>query len=116
MNELKFIMDNINPVTVWGSNNEYFEITKKHFPKIKIVARGNEVKVLGDEAELMLFREKFQGIIDHVDKFQSLNTTDLEQLLDTKIHYNVEASSYLLEKGLIGSSSDPIVLARMGLL
>ena len=116
MNELKFIMDNINPVTVWGSNNEYFEITKKHFPKIKIVARGNEVKVLGDEAELMLFREKFQGIIDHVDKFQSLNTTDLEQLLDTKIHYNVEASSYLLEKGLIGSSSDPIVFGPNGIV
>ncbi|MFN8407072.1 MAG: PhoH family protein [Sphingobacteriaceae bacterium] len=114
MNELKFIIDNINPATVWGSNNEHFEITRKHFPKIKIVARGNEVKVLGDEAELMAFREKFQGIIDHVDKFQSLNTNDLEQLLATKIQYADEPS--LFNKVGLGSSADPIVFGPNGIV
>jgi phosphate starvation-inducible PhoH-like protein len=114
LNELKFIIDNINPATVWGSNNEHFEITRKHFPKIKIVARGNEVKVLGDEAELMAFREKFQGIIDHVDKFQSLNTNDLEQLLATKIQYADEPS--LFNKVGLGSSADPIVFGPNGIV
>lgn len=70
---------------MWGANNEYFEIIKKHFPKIKIVARGNDVKVLGDEAELKNFNSKFQDIVDHVDKFQSLNNNDLEHILGTTI-------------------------------
>lgn len=115
MNELKFIIDNINPVTVWGSNNEHFETTKKHFPKIKIVARGNEVKALGDEAELIAFKEKFQGIIDHVDKFQSLDTSDLEHLLARKIEYPDEPSLGA-EKGNFGNSSDPIVFGPNGIV
>jgi phosphate starvation-inducible PhoH-like protein len=51
----------VDPVVIWGANNEYFEIFKKHFPKIKIVARGNEVKVLGDDKELNTFFTKISG-------------------------------------------------------
>jgi len=83
LNELNLSIENVNPLVMWGANNEYFEIIKKHFPKIKIVARGNDVKVLGDEAELKNFNAKFQDIIDHVDKFQSLNNNDLESILGT---------------------------------
>ncbi len=84
MNELILTLENLNPVMLWGANNEYFEILKKHFPKIKIVARGNEVKILGDEFELKHFHVKFQEILDHVDKFQSLNNNDLEHILGAK--------------------------------
>jgi phosphate starvation-inducible PhoH-like protein len=63
LNELNLSIENVDPVIIWGANNEYFEIFKKHFPKIKIVARGNEVKVLGDDKELNLFSQKFQEII-----------------------------------------------------
>lgn len=78
MNELNLSIENVNPLVIWGANNEYFEIIKRYFPKIKIVARGNDVKVLGDAAELNSFNSKFQEVIEHVDKFQSLNSNDLE--------------------------------------
>ena len=90
MNELKIDLENINPVTLWGPNNEYFEVIKRQFPKIKVVARGNEVKVLGDEAEIVLFTSRFSKIIQHVEKFQSLSTNDLERLLDAKIDLTPE--------------------------
>lgn len=76
---------------MWGTNNEYFELIKKHFPKIKIVARGNEVKVLGDETEMNYFNLKFTEVLAHVDKFQSLNNNDLEQILGAKITANPDA-------------------------
>lgn len=116
MNELKFTIDS-NPLIIWGSNNEYFEITKRHFSKIKIVARGNEVKALGDENELILFKEKFQGIIDHVDKFQSLSPNDLEHILGSKNQYVVEGNP-VLEKISLGSTSgsDPIVFGPNGIV
>lgn len=91
MNELKIDLEHINPVTIWGTNNEYFEVIKRQFPKIKIVARGNEVKVLGDEAEIAIFNSRFSKIMEHVEKFQNLTTNELERLLDTKI--TLEASS-----------------------
>jgi phosphate starvation-inducible PhoH-like protein len=112
LNELKLIIENVNPVVIWGSNNEYFEIIKKHFPKIKIVARGNEVKVLGDDGELQLFNQKFQDIINHADKFQSLNNNDLERILGATISDPLLASA---DKS-VGGGGDPIVFGPNGIV
>lgn len=112
MNELKIDLDNINPVTLWGSNNEYFEVIKRQFPKIKIVARGNEVKVLGDEAEIVLFTSRFSKIVQHVEKFQSLSTNELERLLDAKI--TIETTEETTQN--TGAGSEAIVFGHNGIV
>lgn len=112
MNELKLAIENVNPVVVWGPNNEYFETIKKQFPKIKIVARGNEVKVLGDEAELQHFNNKFQELLVHADKFQSLSSNDLERILGAK----VVASEPEPAGEKTGSGSEPIVFGPNGIV
>lgn len=84
MNELKLSIENINPAVLWGPNNDHFEIIKKQYPKLKIVARGSEVKVLGDEHELSIFEEKFNHLLEHIEKFENLNITDLERVLGSK--------------------------------
>jgi len=84
LNELKLSIEHINPAVLWGPNNDHFEIIKKQYPKLKIVARGSDVKILGDEHELTLFNEKFQQLVDHVDKFEALNTNDVERILGAK--------------------------------
>lgn len=113
MNELNLIIENVNPVVMWGPNNEYFEIIKKHFPKIKIVARGNEVKVLGDETELNLFNLKFMELLAHADKYQSLNTNDLEQILGAKILVSPDIDGTTARTG---SGGDPIVFGPNGIV
>ncbi|OKS86210.1 PhoH family protein [Mucilaginibacter polytrichastri] len=85
MNELKLSLENINPAVLWGPNNDHFEIIKKQYPKLKIVARGNEVKILGDDHELKVFGEKFQHLLNHVEKFDNLNITDIERILGSKV-------------------------------
>lgn len=84
MNELKISIDNINPAVLWGPNNDHFEIIKKQYPKLKLVARGTELKVLGDDHELAIFDEKFSHLLNHVEKFENLNITDLERILGSK--------------------------------
>jgi phosphate starvation-inducible PhoH-like protein len=81
LNELKITLESVNPAVLWGPNNEYFELIKRSFPKIKVVARGNELKALGDESELINFNEKISAIINHLDKYQNLSTNDIESLL-----------------------------------
>ena len=98
---------------IWGPNNEYFEIIKKHFPKIKIVARGTELKVLGDEAEINQFSLKFTEILDHVDKFQSLNNNDLEQILGTTGTVKAETDGGSVRNG---GGSEPIVFGPNGII
>ncbi|NCD71917.1 PhoH family protein [Mucilaginibacter agri] len=85
MNELKLSLENINPAVLWGPNNDHFEIIKKQYPKLKIVARGSEVKILGDDNELNVFGEKFQHLLNHVEKFDNLNITDIERILGSKV-------------------------------
>ncbi len=84
MNELKLSIDEINPAVLWGPNNDHYEIIKKQYPKLKIVARGNEVKVLGDDHELHIFQDKFQHLLQHVAKYENLNITDIERILGAK--------------------------------
>lgn len=112
MNELNLTIENVNPLVMWGANNEYFEILKKHFPKIKIIARGNDVKVMGDEAELNNFSLKFREIIDHVDKFQSLNNNDLEHILGTTIAATKEGDA----EGKSFGGGEPIVFGPNGIV
>jgi phosphate starvation-inducible PhoH-like protein len=85
LNELKLSIDQVNPAVLWGPNNDHFEIIKKQYPKLKIVARGTEVKVMGDERELILFQEKFDHLVEHVEKFETLNVNDVERILGAKI-------------------------------
>ncbi|MES3018950.1 MAG: PhoH family protein [Bacteroidota bacterium] len=113
MNELNLTLENVNPVVIWGANNEYFEIIKKHFPKIKLVARGTDVKVLGDEAEINNFSLKFTEILNHADKFQSLNNNDLEQILGAKIVTNTETEANSPRNG---GGGDPIVFGPNGIV
>ncbi|EHQ29622.1 PhoH family protein [Mucilaginibacter paludis] len=85
MNELKLTIEHINPAVLWGPNNDHFEIIKKQYPKLKIVARGNEIKVLGDENELTAFEEKLSKLIQHVEKYETLDTNELGRILGSKI-------------------------------
>lgn len=80
MNELNLTIDTINPAVLWGSNNDHFELLKKQFPKLKIVARGSEVKVLGDENEIKSFQDKLNHLVAHVEKYQNLSLNDVERI------------------------------------
>jgi phosphate starvation-inducible PhoH-like protein len=83
LNELLITLESVNPVVLWGPNNEFYDIIKRSFPKLKIVTRGNEVKALGDEKELNNFNEKLNAIISHLDKYQNLSTGDIDSILGT---------------------------------
>lgn len=112
MNELNLTIENVDPVVMWGANNEYFEVIKKHFPKIKIVARGHDVKVLGDEMEMTHFNQKFQDILNHVDKFHTLNNNDLEQILGASIPVGQELEGTASK----GGGGEPIVFGPNGIV
>lgn len=113
MNELKITLETVNPAVLWGPNNEYFEMIKRSFPKLKVVARGNELKVLGDEKELILFNDKISSIINHLDQYQNLSSNDIETLLGTQIASETKSSK---EGEAISSSSEVIVFGPNGIM
>jgi len=112
LNELKLSIEQINPAVLWGPNNDHFEIIKKQYPKLKIVARGNEIKILGDDHELGIFQEKFANLLQHVEKYENLNITDLERILGSKVS-NTPASDPAADKF---ASGEVIVFGPNGVM
>jgi len=81
LSELEINLDVVNLVTLWGAQNENFEFIKKAFPKLRLVARGSTLKVLGEEGERTRFQQVFDDILAHINQFQSLSLLELESLL-----------------------------------
>jgi len=81
LNELIIELTDISPREFFGQNNENIDLLKKHFPKLKIVARGNKIKVYGDEALLDEFDRRFDLLTSHYAKYNKLDENSIERLL-----------------------------------
>jgi phosphate starvation-inducible PhoH-like protein len=71
----------IDPVVFYGQNNLHIEILKHFFPKLKIIARGDQVKAIGNTKEIELFEEKLNRIFSHINQFNKLDQYSLEGIL-----------------------------------
>ena len=58
LSELSIPIDLQNPVAFFGINDSNLELIRKKFPAFKIIARGNEIKILGDESQLQFVAQK----------------------------------------------------------
>ncbi|SFB81912.1 phosphate starvation-inducible protein PhoH [Parapedobacter composti] len=114
MNELTITLEYVNPAILWGTQNEHFEVFKKQFPKLKIVARGNEVKVLGDEREITLFKRYFDQVVAHVEQYNSLTANDVETILGTGA--KAVAPKNGEKAGADGIGKEPIVFGPNGIV
>ncbi len=81
MSEVIIPIDTFNPVEFFGVNDSNLEVIRKRFPELKLVARGNEIKVLGDEKNIHQFSEKINRLIQHYQKFGNLTVENVEHFL-----------------------------------
>ena len=73
MIEKHIVLEDIDLVTFYGVNNIHLQMIKALYPKLRIVARGNMIKVLGDEEEMCSFEENIEKMQLHCSKYNSLN-------------------------------------------
>lgn len=79
MIEKHIVLEDIDPVIFYGVNNANMQMIKALFPKLRIVARGNVIKVMGDEEEMCAFEEAILALEKHCARYNSLNE---EAILD----------------------------------
>lgn len=72
MIERIYILENVDPVIFYGVNNAHMQLIKTLFPKLRIVARGNVMKVIGDENESEVFLKKIREIEKYCEEYNSL--------------------------------------------
>lgn len=72
MIEKHIVLEDIDPVIFYGVNNVNMKMIQALYPKLKIVARGNVIKVLGDEEEMCAFEESIVALEKHCAQYNSL--------------------------------------------
>ena len=72
MTEKHIVLEDIDPVIFYGVNNANMQMIKALYPKLRIVARGNVIKVMGDEEEMCAFEESILALEKHCAQYNSL--------------------------------------------
>ena len=81
MKELIFELTEINPREFCGEQNTNITTLKKYFPKLKIVARGNKIKAIGEEEILEEFDKRMRMLILHFAKYNKIDENIIERVL-----------------------------------
>jgi phosphate starvation-inducible PhoH-like protein len=82
LSEKVFVIDKVDPVDLYGINDKKLEQIKKHFPMLKLVARGDELKVIGEDLAISTFETKLNLLIKHLLKYKQLNENNILRLLE----------------------------------
>ena len=77
MTEKHIVLEDIDPVVFYGVGNEHLQMIRALFPKLRIVARDNVIRVLGDEEQMCAFEESIEMLRKHVLKFNTLKEEDI---------------------------------------
>ena len=111
MIERIIILEGVDLVTFFGTNNSNMQLIKSLYPKLRIVARGNVIKVIGDEVELVAFEEKIQELEQYSFKYNVLTEDAILKIVKGQQDNN----SPVKQENLIiyGMNGKPIV-ARTG--
>ena len=75
--EKHIILEDIDPVSFYGVGNSHLLMLKSLFPKLRIVARDNIIRVLGDEEQMSVFEENIESIRKHLIKYNAINEEDI---------------------------------------
>ena len=73
MIERHIILEGLDPVGFYGANNVHLQMLKRLHPKLRIVARDNVIKAIGDEEELERFNKVIELLTEYCVKYNSLN-------------------------------------------
>lgn len=77
MIEKHIVLEDVDPVLFYGVNNANFQIITALYPKLRIIGRGNVIKVMGDEEDMCSFEEAILALERHCAKFNRLTEEDI---------------------------------------
>ena len=77
MIEKHIILEDIDPVVFYGTGNQHLQMIRALYPKLRIVARDNVIRVLGDEEQMAAFEEATEKMRQHVMRFNALKEEDI---------------------------------------
>jgi phosphate starvation-inducible protein PhoH and related proteins len=85
MFEKQIYLEGVDPLEFYGINNNKIKLVKSFFPKLKIIARGNNLIVQGDETEITEFEKKLSSLLDYYHEFNVLTDEIIFEILNGEL-------------------------------
>jgi phosphate starvation-inducible PhoH-like protein len=111
LSEKIYLIEDVHPIEIYGPNNQFLDKIKLMFPKLRLIARGNEVKVVGETADIEAFLIQFSQLQTLIEKGRELNDSLLREVFATEAQ--IHPMPDLMPEGdkhiiLYGNSGKPI--------
>lgn len=84
MIEKHIVLEDIDPVVFYGVGNAHLQMLRSLFPKLRILARDNVIRVLGDDEQMCAFEEVAEKLRRHVLKFNAIAEKDILNIVKGK--------------------------------
>ena len=82
MSEKLIPLENTDINKLFGSNNVKFDKIKKCFPQVKLISRGDNLRVVGSKDNISFFEDKFNIFIKHLERYNSLTISQIERIIE----------------------------------
>lgn len=109
MIEKHIVLDDIDPVVFYGVGNAHLQMIKSLFPKVRIVARDNVIRILGDEEQMAKLEEDIENMRKHISTYNVISEKDILDIVNgkqTKIGAEKEVLVYSVSGKPIKSRSN----------
>nr|WP_314154821.1 PhoH family protein [Prevotella pallens] len=109
MIEKHIVLDDIDPVVFYGVGNAHLQMIKSLFPKVRIVARNNVIRILGDEEQMAKLEEDIENMRKHISTYNVISEKDILDIVNgkqTKIDAEKEVLVYSVSGKPIKSRSN----------
>ena len=104
MIERTVIIEQVDPQTFYGVNNANISLLRNLFPKLRIAARGNVIKVIGEDSETAAFEAKVREIEAHAVKYNRLKDEDIIDIVKGDVPKAVASDGVII----FGQNGKPI--------
>ena len=104
-----FIIEGIDPVLLLGVNNQKLKQIVAHFPQLKVVARGEAIKINGSGAEVARLKNNLVLISSVIEKFGNISKTEIEQIIEGEVQ---EIKEMLNDEVLVYGQGGGVVKAQ----
>jgi len=108
MTEQVILLDGIDPLVMLGPNNRLLDQIQGYYPRVRLIARGNEIKCMGEADEVAAFVSRMTELIEYYRRYNRLDEGDLERLLLDDEHMRSAASGEFEDALVFGTSGRPI--------
>ncbi len=109
MNERIIELEEIDPKEFFGPQNSNIELIKKYYPKLKIVARGNKIKIIGDPIIMDNFEKKFEMLSNYYHRYNKLDENSIEHIITSN---SKQKKSIKLDKVLVHGVNGRLIKAQ----